>query len=152
MTTGVTDDLVFTSQCSIYDSPRVRMSKETRTVLGTPSMSTPATAHRRHVKYPTQASVASPRPSNNSIHHRHSGSADLMSVIRSLALKPFKASSMTDAVAGGQTSNVISGSQLPNKSSVNLLGVRPLSEVLPDQTSFTQSTSVCIAKQTCLHV
>ena len=151
MTTGITDDHVFTSQCSIYDSPRVRSPKETRPVLGTPSMPSSA-AHRRQVKYPTQASMASPRPSTNSIHHRHSGSADLMSVIRSLALKPFKASSMTDAVAGGQTSNVISGSQLPNKSSVNLLRYRPLSDVLPDQTSFTQSTSVCIAKQTCLYV
>jgi hypothetical protein len=60
---------------------------------------------------------------------------------------------MTNAIAGGQTSNVIGGTNTPTKSPVNLLGYRPLSDVLTDHASHTPSRHVCIHidRQTCVH-
>ncbi len=158
MTTDVLDEHHFKSQCSLYESNRTILTKDsirlptaTSTVLGTSSMSTPG-RHQR-VKYPTQSSAsASSLSSMNSIHNRHSSSSDILSLIRSFAMKPFKTSSMTNAVAGGQTSNVISGSDTHSKPPVNLLRYRPLSDVLTDHDSCIQSTHVCIDRQTCVHI
>lgn len=159
MATDVLDEHHFKSQRSHYDSNRTKLTKDssirlptaTSTVLGTSSMSTPA--RNRRVKYPTQTSASSTSLSSmNSIHSRHSGSSDILSLIRSLAMKPFKTASMTNAVAGGQTSNVISGSNTHGKPPVNLLRYRPLSDVLTDHDSYIQSTHVCIDRQTCVHI
>ncbi|CAF4516486.1 unnamed protein product [Rotaria sp. Silwood1] len=144
MATDVLDENRFKNQCSLYESTRVQLSKDsinhpptTSTVLNSPSMST--TTHNRRVKYPTQTNLPSSHSLSNSIHNRHSGSSDIFTFIRSFAMKPFKTSSMTNAVAGGETSNVIGGSNMRNKSSVSLLRYRPLSDVLTDHTSYTQS-------------
>ncbi|CAF2520202.1 unnamed protein product [Rotaria sp. Silwood2] len=144
MATDVLDENRFKNQCTLYDSTRVQLSKDaihhpptTSTVLSTPPMST--TTHNRRVKYPTQTNLPSSHSLSNSIHNRHSGSSDIFTFIRSFAMKPFKTSSMTNAVAGGETSNVIGGSNIRNKSSVSLLRYRPLSDVLTDHTSYTQS-------------
>ncbi|CAF4836486.1 unnamed protein product, partial [Rotaria sp. Silwood1] len=122
MATDVLDENRFKNQCSLYESTRVQLSKDsinhpptTSTVLNSPSMST--TTHNRRVKYPTQTNLPSSHSLSNSIHNRHSGSSDIFTFIRSFAMKPFKTSSMTNAVAGGETSNVIGGSNMRNKSS-----------------------------------
>lgn len=150
MSTDVFDEHYFQKQCSLYDSKRVklrkdtvRMSPTTSTVLDQSPMSAPA-RHRR-VKYPTQINNAS--SPGHSIHNRHSASTDILSLIRSFAMKPFKTSSMTNAFAGGQTSNVISGEHPSSKASVNLLRYRPLSDVLTDHDSYTPSTHVCMCRQ-----
>jgi hypothetical protein len=160
MATDVLDEHRFKSQCSIYEPTYVRSTKEqkrrpatTTTVLRTPSMST--ATHDRRVKYSTQKNITSTHSTANSIHSRHSGSTDILSLIRSFALKPFKTSSMTNAVAGGQTNNVIGGSNTHSKLPVNLLRYRPLSDVVTDHASYTQSsTHVCIDRQprACLRV
>ncbi len=153
MTTDVLDENHFKTQCSLYESNRtiltkdsIRLPTSTSTVLGTSSMSTPG-RHQR-VKYPTQSSAsASSLSSMNSIHNRHSGSSDILSLIRSFAMKPFKTSSMTNAMIEGQTNNIIGGNQINSKPSVSLLKYRPLSDSVTDHTSYTQSTRVCIQKR-----
>jgi hypothetical protein len=162
MATDILDEHRFQSQCSLYESTRIQLTKDSilrpntattttssTTVLGAPPMST--VTHHRRVKYSTQANASSSPSSTNSIHSRHSGSTDIFSLIRSFAMKPFKTSSMSNAIAEGQTSNVIGGTNTPTKSSVNLLRYRPLSDVLTDHASYTQSTHVCIDRQTCVH-
>ncbi|CAF1085029.1 unnamed protein product [Rotaria sordida] len=149
MATDVLEENRFKNQCSLYESTHVQLTNgtihhhhhhhppTTSTVLNASSIST--TTHNRRVKYPTQTNLSSSHSLSNSIHNRHSGSADIFNFIRSFARKPFKTSSMTNAVAGGETSNVIGGSNIRNKSSVSLLRYRPLSDVLTDHTSYTQS-------------
>jgi hypothetical protein len=97
-----------------------------------------------NVKYSTQTSMPANTSTNNSIHNRHSTSTDLLSVIRSFALKPFKTSSMTNAMAEGQTNNVVGGHHIHTKPPVSLLKYRPLSDNLTHHTTCTQSTRVCI--------
>lgn len=149
MATDVLDESRFKNQSSLYDSTHVEIKKDslqnpttTSTVLDTLPMSTPN--HNRHAKYSTQTALPSTHSLSHSIHNRHSGSAALFTIIRSFAMKPFKTSSMTNALAGGETSNVIGGTNLRNKSSVSLLRYRPLSDVMTDQTSYTQSNHVRI--------
>ncbi|CAF3767078.1 unnamed protein product [Rotaria magnacalcarata] len=145
MATDVLDESRFKNQCTLYDSTRAQITKDSlhkptttsTTVLSSSSMS--ATNHNRRVKYSTQTHSPSSHSLSHSIHNRNSGSTDLFTFIRSFAMKPFKASSMANAVAGGETSNVIGGSNLRNKSSVSLLKYRPLSDVLTDHTSYSQS-------------
>ncbi len=147
MATDILDEHHFQTQCS---SSKDSLHRPTTTsVLNTSSMST--VHHNRRVKYSTQPGIPSSHSSTNSIHHRHSGSTDILSLIRSFAMKPFKTSSMSNAISGGQTSNVIGGSTISTKSPVNLLRYRPLSDVLTDHASYTQSTHVCIDRQTCVH-
>jgi hypothetical protein len=158
MATDILDEHRFNSQCSLYESTRIQLTKDsirrptttttTSTVLSAPSMST--IARNSRVKYPTQTNLPSSHSSTNSIHNHHSGSTDILSFIRSFAMKPFKTSSMTNAIAGGQTSDVIGGTNTHTKSPVNLLRYRPLSDVLTDHASYTQSTHVCIDRQTCV--
>ena len=102
--------------------------------------------HNRCVKYPTQTGVPASHSSTHSIHNRHSGSMDILSLIRSFARKPFRTSSMSNAIAGGETSNVIGGTDTPRKSPVNLLRYRPLT----DHASHTQSPHVCIDRTMCV--
>ncbi|CAF4656988.1 unnamed protein product [Rotaria socialis] len=145
MATDVLDESRFKNQCTLYDSTRAQITKDSlhkptttsTTVLSSSSMS--ATNHNRRVKYSTQTHSPSSHSLSHSIHNRNSGSTDLFTFIRSFAMKPFKASSMANAVAGGETSNVIGGSNLRSKSSVSLLKYRPLSDVLTDHTSYSQS-------------
>jgi hypothetical protein len=151
MATDILDERRFKSQCSLYESTRIQLNKDSRrrpltattsSILSTPSMS--SVTHNRRAKYSTHTDISSAHSSTNSIHNRHSGSNDILSLIRSFAMKPFKTSSMTNAIAGGQTSNVIGGTNTPTKSPVNLLRYRPLSDVLTDHASYTQSPHVCI--------
>lgn len=150
MSTDILDEHRFKNQCSLYESTRIQLTNDSRrrpsTTTTTTSSSSPMSSltHNRRVKYPTQTNVPSSHSSTNSIHSRHSGSTDILSLIRSFAMKPFKTSSMTNAIAGGQTSNVIGGTNAPAKSPVNLLRYRPLSDVLTDHASYTQSPHVCM--------
>lgn len=150
MAADILDERRFKSQCSLYESPKDSQNRPSSTsttpILRQPSLST--IEHQRRVKYPTQSPVPTSHSSTNSIHNRHSGSTDFLSIIRTFALKPFKSSSMTNAIAGGQTSDVIGGTNMRSKASVNLLRYRPLSDVLTDHASYTQSTLVCIDRQT----
>jgi hypothetical protein len=147
MTTDVLDEHRFKTQCALYESTHIQLTNDS---IHRPSTSVlnPSTHHQR-VKYPTQTSRPSSHSSMNSIHHRHSGSTDILSFLRSIAMKPFKTSSMTNALAGGQASNVIGDSHTHSKSPVNLLRYRPLSDVLTDHASYTQPTHVCIDRQMC---
>ncbi len=147
MATDIFDEHRFQSQCSPSKDSLHRPT--TPSVLNTSSMS--AIGRNRRMKYSTQPGISSSQSSTNSIHNRHSGSTDILSLIRSFAMKPFKTSSMSNAISGGQTSDVIGGTYISTKSPVNLLRYRPLSDVLTDHASYTQSTHVCIDRQTCVH-
>ena len=150
MAADILDERRFKSQCSLYESGKDSQTRPSSTattpILRQPSMST--IEHHRRVKYPTQSGVPSSHASTNSIHNRHSGSTDILSLIRSFALKPFKSSSMSNSIAAGQTNAVIGGANIRSKASVNLLGYRPISDVLTDHASSTQSTLVCTETQT----
>ena len=161
MTTDVLNEPRCATQDLSYDSVRepvlrstsspATITKTASTVLSTPSISgttttTATTANSRRMKYSTQTNLSTPRPSASSIHQRHSGPADILSILRSIALKPFRTASMNEAVAGGHTSNVIGGSTSHNRTPVNLLRYRPLSDALIDQNPYTQSTRVCITR------
>jgi hypothetical protein len=138
MTSDILDERYRSSQGLPYQSTSSSKMSSPNTVLGGSS----TTASQRRAKYSTHTSLSSPRPTTSSIHQRNSGSADILSIIRSIALKPFRTASMNDAVAGGHTSNVIGGSSLHNRTAVNLVRYRPLSEAVIDHKSFTQSTQV----------
>jgi hypothetical protein len=149
MATEVLEEHRFTSQSSLYEPSRTRLPKEgkRRTVAGSTTTiyeTASTTARPRRVKYSTQNSMPTNHVTNNSIHHRHSVSNDFLSLFRSFAIKPFKTSSMTNAVAEGQTNNVINGNNVHAKPPVSLLRYRPLSDNLTEHTSYTQSTRVCI--------
>ena len=149
MTTDVLDEHRFQTQCSLYESTHIQLPNDSLHRPSTSSVLLNKPKHNQRVKYPTQTNISSSRSSMNSIHHRHSTSNDIFSFIRSFAMKPFKTSSMTNALAGGEASNVIGDSHMHNKSPVNLLRYRPLSDVLTDHASYTQSTHVCIDRQVC---
>lgn len=150
MATDVLDENLFNNQCTLYESSCAQLTKDTihhpttpSTVLNKPTI--PRNTQNKRVKYPTQTHSTTSHSVTHSIHNRHAGSTDLFSFIRSLAMKPFKTSSMTHAVAEGETSNVVGGSSnMRNKSSVNLLRYRPLSDVLTDHASYGQPNHVCI--------
>jgi hypothetical protein len=151
MTTDVLDERRFTSQSSLYEPVRTRLSKEVKNHTRTSSTtsifdaaSTSTTARPRRIKYSTQTSIPTNHETANSINHRNSVSNDFISLFRSFAMKPFKTSSMTNAVAEGQTNNVINGNNTHSKPPVSLLKYRPLSDNLTMHTSYTQSTRVCI--------
>ena len=156
MATDIFDEHRFKNQCALYETTHIALPKDSlrrpttttasslsSTVLGTSSMSTTSNNNRR-VKYSTQTNLSSSHSTTNSIHNRHSGSTDFLSIIRSFAMKPFKTTSMTNAIAGGQTSNVIGGTNASTKSPVNLLRYRPLSDVVTDHASSIQSPHVCM--------
>jgi hypothetical protein len=161
MTTDVLNEPRCATQDLPYDSVRepvlrstsspATITKTAGTVLGTPSIlttttTTTATPNARRMKYSTQTNLSTPRPSTNSMHQRHSGPTDILSILRSIALKPFRTASMNEAVAGGHTSNVIGGSTSNSRTPVNLLRYRPLSDALIDQNPYAQSTRVCISR------
>jgi hypothetical protein len=153
MATDVLDEHRYSSQASVYEPSRIRLRKEpvrramtasTTTIYETQSTSTSITVRPRRVKYSTQTSMPANSVTTNSINHRHSVSNDLISLFRSFAMKPFRASTMTNAVTEGQTNNVINGNNLHAKPPVSLLNYRPLSENVTGHAFYTQSTRVCI--------
>jgi hypothetical protein len=151
MATGILDEHRFNSQCSLYEpvrtrSPTEQLRRPTTTTLYD-AESIPSVTNNRRIKYSTQTSVSSSHVTSNSIHKRHSASTDLMSLIRSFALKPFKTSSMTNAAAVGQTNNIISDNTVHTRPPVSLLRFRPLSDNVTNHSTFTQSTRVCIVKK-----
>ncbi|CAF1611203.1 unnamed protein product [Adineta ricciae] len=149
MATDVLDEHRFTSQCSLYEPTRTRLSKEvkrrptagsTATLFETHSSTSAARIRRLRYSAQPQTSVPNTSTHHQSIANRHSVSNDFLSLFRSLAMKPFKTSSMTSGTAEGQTSHAAGGNQIHSKPPVSLLKVRPLSDSITDQTSFTQST------------
>ena len=156
MATDVLDDHRFTSQCSLYEPKRTRLSKEVKrrpTAGSTATLfdahSSTSAARNRRLRYSIQPQTSVPNTSTHhqSIPNRHSVSNDFLSLFRSLAMKPFKTSSMTNGTAEGQTSQTTGGNQTHSKPPVSLLKFRPLSDSITDQTSFTQSTHVCIRQK-----
>jgi hypothetical protein len=65
-------------------------------------------------------------------------------MFRTFAMKPFRTSSMTNAIVEGQINNGTGGNHTHAKPPVSLLKYRPLSENVTDHTSYTQATRVCI--------
>jgi len=142
MATDILDKHRFKNQCSLYESTRLPV--ETDPIVRSNSSTMSKSNRTHHKKYVTQT-ISTPT-NDNSLHQRHNSSTDILSLLRSLAFKPFKASSTGNSFTGGQTNNVLSDSQtLATKSSVNLLRYRPLSDVVTDNASCTQSTYVKIS-------
>jgi hypothetical protein len=148
MATDVFDEHRFSSQNSLYEPSRTRLAKDTthRAITGSSTTifttaSTSTVNRPRRIKYSTQTSVP---PTTNSIQHRNSASNDLISLFRTFAMKPFRTSSMTNAVVEGQTNTATAGNHTHGKPPVSLLKYRPLSENVTDHTSYTQATRVCI--------
>ncbi|CAF0939529.1 unnamed protein product [Adineta steineri] len=143
MATDVLDEHRFTSQHSLYEPRRNRFLKEGKrrpTTSSTAALYDTASTsgvRSRRIRYATQTSAP---PTNNSSQNRHSVSNDFLSLFRSLAMKPFKTSSMTNAITEGQANNIIGGNQINTKPPVSLLRYRPLSDTVIDETSYTQST------------
>lgn len=138
MATDILDKQRFKNQCSLYESTRLPLENDAINRSNSTAMSKINQNHRK--KYATQT----PTTSNNSHRQHHSESTDILSLIRSFAFKPFKTSSMANTFTGGQAHHpVLSDSQMSTtKSSVNLLNFRPLSDVVTDHASYTQSTYV----------
>lgn len=136
MATDILDKQRFKNQCSLYESTRLPLENDAINRSNSTAMSKINQNHRK--KYATQT----PTTSNNSHRQHHSESTDILSLIRSFAFKPFKTSSMANTFTGGQAHHpVLSDSQMSTaKSSVNLLKIRPLSDVVTDHASYTQST------------
>jgi hypothetical protein len=148
MATDVFDEHRFSSQTSLYEPSRTRLSKDMtpRTITGSSTTifttgSTSAIARSQRVKYSTQSSAP---PTTTSIQQRNSVSNDLISLFRTFAMKPFRTSSMTNPLVEGQINNGTGGNHTHAKPPVSLLKYRPLSENVTDHTSYTQATRVCI--------
>lgn len=151
MTTDVIDDHRFKNQCSLYEPTNRRLTKEAKhfpTAASTKTLyepsATPSTNNNRRYRTNTLTSVSSNPTNANNTQSRHSSSNDLLSIIRSVAMRPFKTSSTVNTVTEGQSTNVIGGSQVQDKTSVSLLKYRPLSDCVSNQASYGQSTRVCI--------
>ncbi|CAF4025053.1 unnamed protein product, partial [Rotaria magnacalcarata] len=148
MTTDVIDEHRFSSQCSLYEPNNHRLSKDikrysttasTKTLFES-SSSTPRINHATRLKQSTSSNTTS-NPSNvNNIQNRHSASNDLFSLIRSVAMKPFKTSSTVNTVTEGQTTiNAVGGYHVHDKPPVSLLKYRPLSDSVSDHASYSQA-------------
>ncbi|CAF0868857.1 unnamed protein product [Rotaria sp. Silwood1] len=147
MATDVIDETRFTSQCSLYEpvSRRIpidikRYSTTGSTIPLIETRSRPRPISTPHLKQAVSTSAPSNSTNTNSIQNRHSTSNDFLSLIRSVAMKPFKTSSAVNAVIEGQTNNAIGGNHVHDKPSVSLLKYRPLSDNVSDRTLYTQST------------
>ena len=137
MTTDILDERHFQNQCSLYDSPHASSSYR----------STPLLTRDRRMNYITQTSAPVNSPStlaDAAAQHRHSVSTDILSVIRSFALKPFKTSSVINAATDEQGANSLGERNLRTKPPVSLLKYRPLSDGVTDHTAYTQSHRVRI--------
>ena len=146
MATHVFDERRFSSQCSLYDSPSERASNSANSASTLNLSSTSRTTNRtnlRRVTMTSQTSVAfTHRPSTNST-QRASTTNDLISVLRSFALKPFKTSSIVNHVHEGQTNvGSLASENLQPKSSVSLLRYRPLSDSVTDHACHAQFNHV----------
>ncbi|CAF2391402.1 unnamed protein product [Rotaria sp. Silwood2] len=147
MATDVLDENRFTSQCSLYEPASHRLSTDSKrysttesTIPLIPTRSNPRPMNTSHIKQSVSTSAPSNPTSTNSIQSRHSTSNDFLSLIRSVAMKPFKTSSAVNTVTEGQTNNAIGGNHIHDKPSVSLVKYRPLSDNVSDQTFYTQST------------
>ena len=160
MATDVFDEHRFSSQMSLYEPTRARLSKDTTRHARTGSStnvfetgSINSISRPPRVKYSTQQSSSSnPTTSNNSAQPRNSGSNDLISLFRTFAIKPFRTSSMINT--GGETqvnnnnnNNALTGNQAHGKTAISLLKYRPLSENVAEQTPNIQPTRVCIEQR-----
>ena len=154
MATDVLEERRFKSQRSLYEPTRVRSTRgqarrstgtSASTLMEASSMSA-ATAQRR-VKYLTQSGEPAHQSTGNSIHNRHSSSTDLLSLLRSLALRPFKPSSMASAATDGQATANIADNNTHARPRVTLVKFRPVSDSVTDQSSYAQSTRVCIEQR-----
>jgi len=148
MATDVFDEHRFTSQTSLYEQSRTRLTKDSsrRTISGSSTTiyetsNATTTTRQRRLRYSTQTTLP-----GNSMQQRHSVSNDLFSLFRSLAIKPFRATTMTNTLVEGQTNQVLNGNSANPKTPVSLLKIRPLSENIIDPTtsSSTDSNRVCI--------
>ncbi|CAM2716546.1 unnamed protein product [Rotaria socialis] len=147
MTTDVIDEHRFSSQCSLYEPNNHRLSKETKhyaTAASTKTLfeasSTPRINHVTRLKQSISPNITANPTNVNNIQNRHSASNDLLSLIRSVAMKPFKTSSTVNTVTEGQTTiNAVGGNHVHDKPPVSLLKYRPLSDSVSDRTSYSQS-------------
>lgn len=160
MATDVFDEHRFTSQCSLYESNNHRLTKDTKrytTASSTRTLfeasSTPSIIRTARIKYSISTTSSSNQTNNNNnssnsnsgLQSRHSVSNDLLSLIRTVAMKPFKTSSVTSTGVDGQANNASGGgNQIHDKSGVNLLKYRPLSDDFSDHNVYTQPNRVCI--------
>ena len=154
MATDVLDERRFQNQCSLYESNFAQSSQQRRrqptthvTAKLRPTTSVPsAVITQRRAPLTAQPSVA---PSNHVTSHRHSVSSDFISLLRSLAMKPFRTTSTSPPASDGQTNPSLSNHNLQAKASVSLLKYRPLSDRVTDHASHIQSTRVCIKINEC---
>lgn len=152
MTTDVFDEHRFTSQLSLYEPVRRRLSKETTRHTRTNSSvtifeseSTNSINRPQRIKYSTQQTISS-TTTTTSVQQRNTGSNDIITLFRTFAMKPFRTSSMINATGEGQINNPTPSNHSHGKPTISLLKYRPLSENVSDQTSNIQSTRVCIQK------
>ena len=124
MTTDILDEHRFRTQCSLYESNSGRQSKLHSTFSINAS---------RNLRYGSCTSESS------SFQPRHSLSSEILSLLRSFALKPFKISSFNSSV----TDDLINLTPEP-KPNVSLLNYRPLSVCVTDHAAYTQSIRVCM--------
>lgn len=158
MATDVFDEHRFSSQMSLYEPTRTRLSNDTtrhaRTGSSTTVFETSSTnsiSRPQRVKYSFQQNSTT----NNSNQQRNSGSNDLISLFRTFAIKPFRTSSMINTGGEGQinnqnnnnNNNTLTGNQAHGKTNISLLKYRPLSENVSDPTPNIQPTRVCIEKR-----
>lgn len=125
----MTTDILDEQKSTLHDSSKERVihspsATTTKSVLNTPLNS-------RRTKYSTET-LSSNRSSS---HHR---STDFVSFLRSVVSRPFRTTSMAEALAGGQTSDVIGGAGPSSETPVNLIRIRQLN----DQNSYSLSTQV----------
>ena len=153
MTTDVFDEHRFTSQLSLYEPVRRRVSKETTRHTRTNSSvtifeteSTNSINRPQRIKYSTQQTISSSSSTTTSVQQRNSGSNDFISLFRTFAMKPFRTSSMINSAGEGQITNTTTSNHSNGKPTISLLKYRPLSENVSDQTPNIQSTRVCIQK------
>ena len=154
MATDVLDERRFKTERSLYEPTHGRSTRglarrsigtSASTLMETSSMPTATT--QRRVKYQTQTGAPVHPSTGNSIHNRHSSSTDFLSLLRSLALRPFKLSSMVSAATDGQATMNIADNNTHARPTVTLVKFRPMSDGVTDQSSYAQSTRVCIKQR-----
>ena len=156
MATDVFDEHRFSSQMSLREPTRTRLSKDTTRYARTGSSttvfeteSTNSISRPQRVRYSMQQNLSSNHSTtnNSSVQQRNSGSNDLISLFRTFAIKPFRTSSMINTGGEGPITNTSTGNQTHGKPAVSLLKYRPLSENVSDPIGNIQPTRVCIAKR-----
>ena len=151
MATDALDEHRFASQCTLYDQNNHALSSDTKRYSRPEPIrtqyepkSSPIINYTQRTKHIIPVDSSSNLTPPNSTYRQYSVSNDLLSRIRSVARKPFKASSMTNVSGEEQTSGVTGGSIVHAKEPVSLLKYRPLSDNVNEHTFYTQSIRVCI--------